>query len=122
MSWRQWRDARESFSWCYDIYFNGEKSGRFGVQVPPQGDGDAHHVRIVLRGTGLAMEWAFPKKRFPVAEKAFIHITEIRPSLNDDNEVVAIFRDSGEGVQLRAIFRRGPDRLFHFEKVERKGA
>ena len=122
VSWRQWRDARESFSWCYDISFNGEKSGLFGVQVPPQGDGDAHHVRIALRGTGLAMEWAFPKTLFPVAEKAFIHVTEIRPSLNDDNEVVATFRDSGEGVQLRAIFRRGHDRLFHFEKVERKGA
>lgn len=128
VSWRQWRAAQENFSWCsYDIYFNGVKASRNGVYFPPQGHGDAHHVRIVLRGSGLAMEWAFPKKLFPVAEKAFVHVKGIRRISIDDDEVVATFREKplapgairGEGAELRAIFRRGPDRLFRFEKVER---
>ena len=128
VSWRQLRDARENLSCCYDIYFNGKAATGNGVNFPPQGDGDAHHLRIVLRGTGLAMEWAFPKKRFPVAEKAFIHITANNRQLNDDNEVIATFREKpgaagalhGEGKELSAIFHRGPDRLFRFEKVERR--
>ena len=56
-----------------------------------------------------------------------MHVKGIRRISIDDDEVVATFREKplapgairGEGAELRAIFRRGPDRLFRFEKVER---
>ena len=131
VSWRQLRDVRESSSCLYDFFLNGKKDTRgiesFTIFQPPQGEGDAHRFKIVLGGTGLEMEWAFPKELYPVAERAtsrmnnnFGHV-----GAGYDSEIAVKFRDRPEGCtgrrgSIRAIFRRGPDRLFHFVKVVRR--
>ena len=133
-SWRQVARVREERSWDHDVFLDG-------VQVSPKGrsddagwserfaepiraDGDEHRVRIVQRGTGLASEWAFPAKRFPRIEQSHLRFLLrsrllLRRDGDDPDTIVVEFLNEPSpdkrGRRIRkALFRRGPDRLYRF--------
>ncbi len=116
VSWRQLKRAKEEEDRGIALFVNGtpafdDKGWRIR---PPQPEGDAHHFRIVLQGTGLAMEWAFPKHWFPVARHAYLCLNRSAKD-NQGLEAVIVFSktNGANNVDRRVYFRRGPDRLFH---------
>ena len=127
-SWRQVERVREERSWDHDVFLDGKPvaaddrsdytgwNGRFAE--PLRADGDEHRVRIVQRGTGLASEWAFPAKRFPRIERVHLRLDPRNRRDDGDTIVVEFGGDPSVGSLDRrfwkALFRRGPDRLFRF--------
>ena len=118
VSWRQLEHARKGRSWENDVFLNGAMAFRFlpgwGWSINgdiPHGDGDAHRVRIVHRGTGLASEWAFPKERFPVVGGG---------SHNEERDEISVHfpGESSDRHWRYAVFRRDRDRLFRFAGVK----
>ena len=117
VSWRQMKRAMEEEDREIALFVNGtpaidDKGWRIR---PPQPEGDAHHFRIVLQGTGLAMEWTLPKQSFPVASRAYL-CRNNRAMDNRGLEAVIVFsqRNGANNEDRRVYFRRGLDRLFHF--------
>ena len=116
VSWRQMKHAMAEDERGVSLFVNGERAGEKGYVVAlPQGDGDEHHFRIVLNGTGLAMEWAFPKRRFHEVHHAYYR-RNICAEDDKGEEAAIVFRrrNGANDEDQRMVFRRGPDRLFHF--------
>ena len=132
-SWRQVARAREERSWDHDVLLDGRPAAAEGrsdcagwierFDEPLRADWGEHRVRIVQRGTGLASEWAFPAKRFPRIEQAHLWID--RRSVRDDGDTIVVEfgyepdPDRLDRPTRRALFRRGPDRLFRFASPSR---
>ncbi len=134
-SWRQVARVREERSWDHDVFLDGVRVSPGGcsddagwtgrsAEEPIRADGDEHRVRIVQRGTGLASEWAFPAKRFPRIEQSHLRFLLrsrllLRRDGDDPDTIVVEFLNEPSpdkrGRRIRkALFRRGPDRLFRF--------
>ena len=105
----------------YDVFVNGVQAFRDGgrrlLDADPQipTGFDAWHIRVVLRETGLAMEWVFPKSLYPVVLELFERTNGLSVRDNGD-EIVVIFRDEAHEYKF-AFFRRGTDGLFRLEDV-----
>lgn len=113
VSWRQMKHAMAEDERGVSLFVNGERAGEKGYVVAlPQGDGDDHHFRIVLNGTGLAMEWAFPKRLFHGACHAYCRMDD--QAKGEEAAIVFRERKGEKNYDRRVSFLRGPDRLFHF--------
>ena len=134
-SWRQVARVREERSWDHDVFLDGVRVSPGGrsddagwtgrsAEEPIRADGDEHRVRIVQRGTDLASEWAFPAKRFPRIEQSHLRFLLrsrllLRRDGDDPDTIVVEFLNEPSpdkrGRRIRkALFRRGPDRLYRF--------
>ena len=127
-SWRQVERVRKERSWDHDVFLDGRPVATGGhtdytgwierFDDPVRGDGVEHSIRIVQRGTGLASEWAFPLKRCPRIERVHLRLDR-RASRDGDDTIVVEFGDEPSVGSLdrrfrKALFRRGPDRLYRF--------
>ena len=119
VSWRQMKRAMEEEDREFALFVNGVRRGEWSGPSAPQGDGEEHRFRIVHQGTGLAMEWSFPKHLFPVVSRAYL-CRNSRAKENPGVEAVIVFseRDGAKNKDHRIYFRRGPDRLFHFAESD----
>ena len=125
VSWRQFEHARKRRRWDSEVFLNETLafwyipgwglSTNFDI---PQGDRDAHRVRIVHRGTGFVSEWAFPKERFPFLFSA-------SPCDNNGDEISVTFQNFPPDAtgnwqdchRIYACFYRGPSGLFQLGDV-----
>ena len=119
VSWRQMKCAMAEELREFTFFVNGapafdDKGWRIR---PPQPEGDAHHFRIVHQGTGLAMAWTFPKRRFPVVTSASLcTLRDAKDNKGFGAVIDFLERDGGKDLNHSVFFSRGPDRLFHFLK------
>ena len=119
VSWWQMKRAKEDEDRGIALFVNGKHaSDKEFVVAQSQGEGDEHRFKIVLQGTEVTMEWAFPKTLFPVVCRPYL-----RRSFRDKDykgvEAVIVFRKrNGPNNEDRSVcFRRGADRLFHFAET-----
>ena len=118
VSWRQLKSIRERASWGYDIFINGKKilfTGLSALSDIPEG-GNEWYIKIVQRGTGLAMEWTFPKRLYPVIASVWLHDNGYCVRDYGDEVVINFRKEQEKDIWKTAHFRRGADCLFHFEK------
>ena len=117
VSWRQLKRAKEEEDREFALFVNGVRRDKWIGLSAPQGDGDEHRFRIVHQGTGLAMEWAFPKHRFPMVSGACLCRND-KDAKGVGAMIVFRERDGSKDRDHRIYFLRGPDRLFHFAESD----
>lgn len=118
VSWRHMKCAMAEELREFTFFVNGVRRDKWScLSDAPQGDGDAHHFRIVHQGTGLAMAWTFPKRRFPVVTSASLcTFRDAKDNKGFGAVIDFLERDGGKDLNHSVFFSRGPDRLFHFLK------